>query len=263
MRAACWLGLVTLVACSNDLERQSQIERVRVLAIRADPPELIQPDDGGRPAPVRLTALAVSPVAASPNVRLALCRAGNPYSADFDCPGKDGLDLDGGVVDLSQPAQWAVFLDAGGVTVGYLATDGESGERGQERGVRSMPFRTSGVPNQNPAVLDVLLDGGGSIDGAVLAPDADVTLTPELAGGSRESYSGDAGERVEDIVYTWFATGSGTLVDFRSQEPNAVGGLPDTHYQAADAGERVRLWVVARDDRGGVCWQERDFVVSR
>ena len=69
------LGALLLAGCAPDFELQSEIRRVRVLAIQAEPAELVvDPDASSLPGPVTFSALAVTPDARPVTVRYALCR---------------------------------------------------------------------------------------------------------------------------------------------------------------------------------------------
>ncbi len=284
MGARLWLaaaiaafGLV--LACGNDLERQSQLERVRVLAIRAEPAELVlDPDGVSPPAPVLLSALTFAPDGGTATVSYALCRPGaNVYAPEVQCPGADGLSLAGGVVDLGDPSLRAYLAADGGLVpsdpaqreqlargvqlnVGYLATDGTPGDRGTERGVYQLSLRATRDPNQNPAIDEIFVHGSTPVQNQRLPLNTKVTFTPSLAPGSIETYLDANGQtQTEMIVYSWFATGAGKVEDFRSQEPFQGAGKRDSDYTTAKAPESVTLYVVARDGRGGTGWIIRSF----
>ncbi|HYR55304.1 MAG TPA: hypothetical protein VEM39_04250 [Myxococcaceae bacterium] len=272
-----------LVACSNDLERQSQLQRVRVLAIRADPAEVVlDPDRAIPPAPVRLTALTFAPDG-GPTVSYAVCRPGaNVYAQGVECPGTDGLTLDGGVVDVNDPPVRDYLATDGGLSltdpssqpqlargillnIGYLATDGTPGDRGIERGVYQLSVRATRAPNQNPTLAEIFVgrDGGTPLQDAQLPLKTKVTFTPSLAPGSVETYVDANGQtQTEMLVYSWFATGQGKVEDFRSQEPFQGVGKRESDYTTGNAPEVVTLYVVVRDGRGGTDWIIRSFSVG-
>lgn len=280
MRTSLLVPLAALLAaCSPDLELQSEIRSVRVLAIRAEPAELVLPPDSTTPpGPMTFTALAVSGDGRPVSVSYALCRfTGNPY--DGRCPGDNGVPLPEGVLSLEDANVQAVLAEAlqaanpgGGGTVdpndpalrealqkgiplfvGYEATDGSGTPGGTERGVRRVTLRVAAVPNQNPVVADVLWEGA-SLAGP-LPVGTEVTFTPVLGEGSAESD--------EQIFYSWFATGEGEVKEFRSLEPvDGKPGDPTSKYETPAAPERVTFWVVARDGRGGVGWLSRTVDVG-
>jgi len=276
---AVWL----VVACTPDLERQSQLLRVRVLAIRADPAEVaFDPTRSIPPAPVRLTSLTYAPDG-GPEVSYALCRPGaNVYAQDVQCPGADGLALDGGVVDVTDPTVANYLATDGGLSltdpafqpqlargillnVGYLATDGTPGDRGIERGVYQLTVRATQVPNQNPRLVEIFVGSNPArpLQGERLPLKTKVTFTPLLAPGSVETYVDANGQtQTEMLVYSWFATGQGKVEDFRSQEPFQGVGKRESDYTTANAPEVVTLYVVVRDGRGGTDWIIRSFSVG-
>lgn len=283
-----WAAL--LAACSPDFERQSQIERVRVLAVKAEPAELtLDPSLSTLPEPVVLSALAVAPGGRPVTVTYSLCKPGNAYSAELDCPGKDGVALPEGKLDLLDPALQQALLDfASAATgtgntgqpldlndpkvraqleagvpmfIGYEASDGSGTPEGVERGVRRLTVKLTATPNHNPKLADVLR-GDATLSGT-LPLDTEVVLQPKLADGSAERFTGTDGEQTEQIFYSWFATGGGEVKEFRSLEPvDGKPGDPTTKYQTPKEAQRVTFYVVARDGRGGVDWLERTVDVA-
>jgi hypothetical protein len=277
MAAIAGLGL--LLACTNDLERPSQLERVRVLAIRADPAELaLDPDGLAPPPPVRLSALTFAPDGGTATVSYALCRPGaNVYAPDVQCPGADGLALDGGTFDLLDSSIRAYLAADGGVApgdpaareqlargvqlnIGYLATDGTAGDRGTERGVYQLSVRATREPNHNPGIDEIFVHGCTPVQNQRFPLNKTVTFTPSLAPGSVETYVDASGQmQTERLVYSWFATGAGKVEDFRSQEPFQGVGKRDSDYTTARVPEDVTLYMVVRDGRGGTGWIIRSF----
>ncbi|MFP2905978.1 hypothetical protein ACLESD_13155 [Pyxidicoccus sp. 3LFB2] len=276
-----------LAGCGPDFELQSEIRRVRVLAIQAEPAELVlDPDAPTLPGPVTFNALAVASDARPVTVRYALCRfSGNPY--DGRCPGDNGVELPEGVLSLQDPAVQAVLAEAfeganpgGGGTadpndpalraalekgiplfVGYEATDGTGTPEGTERGVRRVTLRAAAAPNQNPAVSDILWEGV-TLAGP-LPVGTEVTFQPVLAEGSAQVYETAEGPATEQVFYSWFATGDGEVKEFRSLEPgDGRPGDPTSKYETPGSPQRITFWVVARDGRGGVGWLSRSVDVG-
>ncbi|MCP3135923.1 hypothetical protein [Pyxidicoccus xibeiensis] len=289
MRTSVLASLALLLAaCGTDFELQSEIRRVRVLAIQAQPAEVVlDPAGATLPEPVAFNALAVSADDRPVTVRYALCRVrGNPY--DGRCPGDTDVPLVDGVLSLLDPEVQAVLTEAlqagnpggGGGTpdlndpavraaleagiplfVGYEATDGTGTPEGTERGVRRVTLRSTTAPNQNPAVADVLWEGA-SLAGPLPAG-REVTLQPVLAEGSAETYTTQEGPRTEQVFYSWFATGDGEVKEFRSLESvDGRPGNPTSKYETPGTPQRVTLWVVARDGRDGVGWLSRSVDVG-
>lgn len=120
--------LALAAACASEFEKQSQIVKLRVLGVQAEPPELVL-GEGPLPKTV-LTALAVEPSGALVTTQFAVClyASGSTLtSADIDCPGASGFTLpDAGpasaTLDLADPALQAaalpMFAGDGGVPTG-------------------------------------------------------------------------------------------------------------------------------------------------
>jgi hypothetical protein len=290
-RALLPLGLLLCAAaCEPSVVDQSELLTTRVLAIRADPPELVMPSDGGLPPPVHFTVLPFSPDTVPVAVTLALCLSGDPYSAGFACPGANGITLPDDTLDVASPEIEALLATFPGglpdsglpsvepgvlqVAIGYLATTGN--DAGQtEVGVYRLSVRFAGNPNHNPELLDVSVPDGGSLEGASLAMGQDVLLTPQvpvggadnafpsvgLDGGIETYESLDGGLLYENLNYSWYAT-LPTVKDFRSREPTPADTVetPYTHF-VGDAVGPVTFYVVLRDGRGGTSWQIFDATV--
>jgi hypothetical protein len=274
--AALWVGL----ACAPDLEKQSQLLRVRVLAIKAEPPEL--DFRSGLPPPVAFTVLPY-PDADQLTLRLALCGPGDPYAGTLDCPGKDGLDLPSRVLDPASPEVQA-FVQArfgglagidGGINVdepgvaqifiGYelQRIDAGTDPANRERGVYRLAVRFSGEPNHNPQLLDVVLPEGSPLEGAVLPLNTELRLSPRIPDGGPggvETYVGlDGGLQYERFSYSWQAT-AGDVKDFRSAEPTpqTPDETSDSRFDTQGTAEPVTFYVVVRDLRGGT-----DFLIRQ
>lgn len=287
-RTSLVLVLAALFAAGcndNDFELQSELKRVRVLAIKAEPAELVFVGQDVPPEPVTFSALSYSPTGAPVSVAYALCLPGNPYDAAFECPGKDGLSLPEGRLDLADPRVQEVLAalasalgggaaDAGSadveaalrvgipLVVGYEARDGTQGETGVERGTRRITLRQTAQPNQNPVIADVQVDGSVPTGPLPLATELD--LRPVLAEGSLERYAkADGGEVTEQPFYSWYATGNGELQQLRSQEPtDGRPGEPTVEYLTPASPQRITVYVVARDERGGMGWLVRELDVG-
>jgi hypothetical protein len=274
------------LGCGPDLEKQSQLLRVRLLGLRADPPELDV--DSGIPPPVAFSAL-VYPDATEVNLTLALCAPGDFFSATFQCPGGDGLDLPDRILDATRPEVQAFVLSRygdGGVStldgginvgepgvaqvpIGYLLErlDAGTDPADQERGIYRLAVRFSGDPNHNPELLTVRLPDGGALAGATLGLNQELHLTPVIPDGGPggiETYVGlDGGLQYERFTYSWEAT-AGEVVDFRSAEPTPQ--TPDEtsyiRFRTHDSPGPVRIYVVLRDLRGGTAFRFFDATLG-
>ncbi len=279
------LGLVLAASCGPDLEKQSQLfDRVRLLALRADPPE-VDLRDAGLPPPVVFSPLSYPDGGLT--FRLALCGPGNPFAADFDCPGTNGVDLPDLVLDASRPELQA-FLQAafgsvgaidGGINVGepgvaqiaigyeLARMDAGTDPSNRERGIYRLAVRFSGAPNHNPELLDVTLPDGGPLQGAVLPLNQEIRLYPHIPDGGPggiETYVGlDGGIQHERFSYSWEST-AGEVVDFRSAEPipEDPNATSDVRFRTHATPIPVRFYVVLRDLRGGASWKVFDATIG-
>jgi hypothetical protein len=297
MRVLSAILALACAACANDLEKQSEIVKLRVLAVSAEPADLVV--SPGQPPPrTTLTALAVEPSGAPVTMRFALCTDQSPTpSPTLDCPGAQGIDLPpsgttSAILDLGDPriVAFAQSSDAGipdggslpiggiPVVVGFEASapahtlpdGGPAGADGGSlqivRGFTLVELHDDSTPtNHNPRVDALLVAADGGPD---LAPGGSVPvsivqrLTPVPAPDAKERLPGPAGA-VESLGYSFFAT-AGSLSSLRSTDTTETGEPADTFVDwtaPADPGP-VRMWVVVRDGRGGTGWLERDLSVG-
>ena len=268
MRTVLLVLAIALAGCPSGLEEQQHIGKLRVLGVRADPPELVLLPDAGLPQ-TTLTALAVDPSGAAISLRFALCTdlSGVP-SSTLPCPGTAGIDLpDAGPfaarLDLSDPPILAFAasaqVDGGAFDAGGLAQTLDDGvpllygfeastDSARLDGFGTLTLRSGkrGPAGTNPELLSLDLDGG-------VHPGATVRLTPVTAPKD------DATKR---YGVSFFAT-AGEISSLRSTDTTATGQPANTwvDWTVPDAGGVVRLWVVVRDGRGGTAFLERDVTV--
>ena len=262
MRAALLIAALALAGCPAGLEEQSHISKLRVLAVRADPPELILDPDAGLPS-TTLTALAVTPAGEAESVRFSLCtEISTAPSPTLPCPGDAGIDLpDAGPLaarlDLSDPRilelAASVQFDAGPVIpaldqgvpllVGFSARSGDEQLDGFETITLRTPARSP--PDFNPQLTDLQIDA--------VSAGKKVRLQPITAPKD------DSSKR---YLFSFFAT-AGSISSLHSTDTTASGGSAPTwvEWTAPDAPQQVRLWVVVRDGRGGTDWLERSVQV--
>jgi hypothetical protein len=235
--------LLVLTACNYEFEKQSHVSKLRVLAVRADPPEVVVAPSGSLPA-VEFTGLAIGPNGEPVEMQYALCKSVGLPSPDLDCPGADGVPLqatspvsarlDGVPVPSDLPP--AVPL-----AIGFRAWSG-----GQSlHGFATLTVRTSADtrPARNPVVLaleaggrELPADGSGSVRAG-----AKVRLLPR----------GDD----DQVTWSFYSTG-GELDSLR-----ATAAEPDVDWTAPAEPGPVQVWIVARDGRGGVGWLVRTVQV--
>jgi hypothetical protein len=273
------LAAAALAACSNDFEKQSQIVKLRVLGVRAEPAELIV--GSGPPPSSTLTALAVLPDGGPTSVDFAICTdQTNPPAADLDCPGTQGIALPpagptSAVLDLSDPriqqlaaalaqsANAGAALDQGvPIVIGFQANAADALVDGGParqivRGLTTISaYGPTRMLNHNPELAALRTDAGevAADGGTVFAADTVQRLTPEPLPDAKEPTA----EGPEKLGFSFFAT-AGEISSLRSTETTATGqpGSLFTDYTAPREEQQVRLWVVVRDGRGGTGWLER------
>jgi len=288
--AALWAVLAgTLLAgCPENLEKQSQIVKLRVLAVEAEPAELIV--DPAQPPPrTTLTALAVEPSGAPIAMEYALCTVQEAVPPpDVDCPGTQGIPLEpagpaSAVLDLGDPrvaalaqqiAQDGGFGDGGTlppegfpILVGFRATAPahglpDGGDLQIFEGLTTVTARAPGAPlNHNPVIDSLLLsDTPIADDRSTPAP---ATTTQRLKPISPVSSKEPADGGVEALGYSFFAT-AGSISSLRSTDTTATGQPADTSvdWSTPSDPQQVQLWVVVRDGRGGVGWIARSVKVT-
>ena len=294
-RHISWSLVLSTLACGPSVVPQSELHTTRVLAVRADPPELLLLADAGPPPPVHFSALAVALGGGTPAMSYALCLAGDPFDPTFQCPGSDGITLPDDTLDVAGP-EFETLLGAldGGfdctrlppnglpqtepgvvqVAIGFLADSG-TGPGESERGIYRLGVRCSGRPNHNPELLAVTVPDGGSLQGALFPLEQEIQLTPHIPDsgpdgawpsigidGGIETYpSLDGGITYENLNYSWFASVP-EIIYFRSREPTPGDSAETayTRFKGHDAGP-VTFYVVLRDGRGGTDWQVFDAAV--
>ena len=249
MRRLLFVSLLVAAACDYQFEKQSHVSKLRVLAVRADPPEVVLVP--GQPLPqVDLTALAVGPEGQPVEMQYALCKTVGLPSPDLDCPGTDGIPLPAmspvsARIDI-EGFQSEIPSDATTIplAIGFRATSG-----GQSlHGFVTLSVRTSAdtrPPARNPVVASLEADGTElPADGSgTVHAGAKIRLLP----------------RGDDDQVTWsFYSTAGEIESLR-----ATAAEPEVDFTAPAEAGPVRIWIVARDGRGGVGWLVRTVQVLR
>lgn len=314
-RRARWapLALLLLAACTPDFEKSWRVLDLRVLAIQAEPAEVLASRSTTELPPVQITALAVDPrVPATQAVDWELW-ACTPEG--FTCEDavqrvlikKDRTPLDqiqasytigqdlllaaiqndtlrgfggsvpvkvhlliNGSTDSAEGVKRLVYSlhewptvdpPAEGTLSGACRSDGAACDKGLVCDASNVCRRT---PNLNPTLTEVTADGKSIPDPYEVRTEQEITLLPKSPTADKETYwvfdfKGGTQQLEEYLTYSFFVT-SGDL-----SHPT-TGGKPSpflinkkvydltsvwtTDKTASDA----TVWVVVRDDRGGVGW---------
>lgn len=274
--------LFALLACETDsLSQAWQIDRLRVLAVKAEPAE---PRPGDL---VTFDALVLSPEVALGGSVWFVCSGG--VSSEFGCDIDPGLldsvgagtaeaeDLaDAGFVGFlpDVPPMWFVPLDyldglteaeqlEGTFAMTYVTAFPElvAGEPIDEDEVevayKRVPVSLAPTPNHNPVVT------GWRIDGVDIAPEAVVHLDPGqaytmelvLAEDAVEPYTfrtsaGIDESREEEPYFSWY------LQEGEFSQSSTLWPYASTVWLAPDEPtlSEQTVWGVVRDRRGGMGW---------
>jgi len=258
----------------------THVVNLRVLAVRADPPEVRAPTGEGF-ATTSVDALVVGEEGAlsyswslcfipgrvvdgqlclDPASEVAL---GQGRSATIPVPSPELL------LDQAPPALqgFEIDLSAGIPLQVQLNVLDESGR--QLSAVKRVVISDREVTNTNPVLDGLTLDGEPWEEGQIVElvdTGEGVEVTPLWAEATRETYDDDGFQATESLLFSWFVDDEETELD-KDRTSDAVPGntlVPGALDADAEESERlVNVWVVARDDRGGVTWLSRQLRVIR
>ena len=297
MRRLVPLLALLLAACSDEPEPvgfrpASYIDKLRVLAIKAEPPE-VEPGQ-----PVVLTALVVDPLEGIRNVGhlWVMCDPSTEGALGNACAQQDTLrsfdpeNMPEGVQVFPLFFNFAFYrppwnalenLEEGslarrrGLTATVLLVAWEGGTQAdlQDPAVlrqfaikRIRVIDAQEVPNRNPELASVTLNGEPFDEETV--PEVKAGTTIELAATSTED-SEQTFERVlpdgttvsesEQNVFSWYSRGGeftkGLEFSSRTESGDPIGlVLPPLGTVPNDL---LDVWVVLRDARGGTDWARR------
>lgn len=277
--------LLMLGCSTSDLAQSWQIDRLRVLAVAAEPAEP-RPGDV-----VTFSSLTVSPdVPWAASVWIACL---DPSDSSMGCSIDPSL-LDGiAAGDAITPEQQQALLDAGligvepyfaptwtvpldaldaleadarleGVTafinITAIPDQDPVDERDLELAYKRVPVSEALTPNHNPAVLGLTVDGVAVPASAslLLDPGQSYELAPILADDAVEDYvfrnsAGEDEDRTEEPYVSWY------LQEGRFDQPFSVSPDLGRVYTAPaePAHAEASIWFVVRDRRGGMGWYEQ------
>ena len=323
--AALWATLVLATGC-GEFEVPEIVLDLRVMAINAEPPEVVVPIDiTALPAAIDDPALLAEILADLEVPDVEVCAlVGDPNdsrSLEFtmhacaptshrrcDDPTRALADITSGTVEDPEEAAGPVAM-CGTLTPSIqffevlresIESDPLSGLSGIEMQVQ-LTVRPEGTPfeeaeyaakkvvfsadypegkqaNQNPLLSelvrelededDVPLPLGRCRDVAplVLAPGEGAVLLPVEAEGAREDYvlptfDGEVRFYTENLAYTWYATDGSFSARVTGGPRDGAGNEEplDTEWTAPEEVTEpldVSLWLVQRDERGGLNWYE-------
>jgi len=273
----CFLAFAA-VYCGGHWAHITLVERLRILAIRAEPPEV---DIFGE---VELSALIGDPQGGGrePACTWAVClfELGS-VATDIACPGPDSYYLtgncDSATLRLADLAAWLAEqgypiddidpqnppMEELPLIVGLQVRAGEEQTRGFKRiGVRLVAKDEDF--NSNPRLLGVSIGGTLWVPGdppVEVAAGQEILVVPEADESTRQLYRREEEdeERLEDFLFSWFTTSGEFLFRRTMLEIDSHGQRLDVNHWKLPPDVLVSentLWLVVRDGRYGADWIE-------
>ncbi len=276
--------------CGDDFSPYNEVDGFRLLAIRATPPELRPGQD------VELTALVVGDDA--PRFTWRWCAVTRGPGERHDCAIQDGeieSELPNALLSTSESATFAwprdpsvtdAFCDLAAqreAPIGaprldcasdrpelFVRLEVESAAGERVIALHALPLILDEAPcNTNPELQDVHVEIAGAmkpIEGARIDGEVQLELlVPESAAQSYGTDAVDGGDR-ELLRATWFVTGGETdamrTVFIPGDATATFAELTRNTWTLPAAPREVTLYLVLRDDRGGVSWLVRRAVVE-
>jgi len=220
------VAVAAAVGC-GDLATPSELARPQVLAVRADPPGLAE---GAR---AELSILLAGPDGLIDDAQVAWAVA--EPTPELPAIGEVEIDGEGRVWYVPPPVIGTPML----TSVQATATVGPDTVLVALKGIGiGLPLSTA-----NPTVDDLLIDGQSIEDGDTVELDVGATVELDVLATPPPT---------DNYIISWYAT-IGEIELYRRAPTELIA--PD------EAGSGV-LYVVYRDDRGGVAWRSCELVVE-
>jgi hypothetical protein len=271
--------LVSAVGCDSPFPPQTLVERLRILGVRAEPPEV------DITSQVELSALVADPQGEGRQLEYTwvICLFELGYAAaDIPCPGPDSFYLPGNgettQLNLPELVAWLSSFDFPvedfqGIEITKLPlfVGLEVTANGSDEKVRGVKRITIGLNqdianvNHNPTLLGVEVeDQVYGEDPLVVYTNQEVSLNPLIDESERETYvrEGEEEQRTEDYLFSWYSS-KGEFSDRRTIVDVDTKGRPlqVNKWTAPAEPGLVTLWVILRDGRFGTDWLEFEIEV--
>lgn len=247
--------------CAGELPSRALVDDLRVLAIRAEPPEAAPGEK------VEFEALIGDPAGNGRPLRRgwAIC---NPRDEGV---GSCGDPVNIAVLGTTLSASWQVppdvldGLDEEERLVGrdvYVVLGVEpEGVSEPNQGEYDIAFKrvrisTSPTPNANPVIDDMTLEGLAASGVLPLESGSEVDAAVRARKGSAEDFIAAGETYVEDLRFTWLITG-GSVADPVSWGDETGRSGNRWKGPRVDEPREETIWVVLRDGRGGTAWAEQ------
>lgn len=263
MKCLGTLSILTLVlgfsaGCNDPLPSRALVDDLRVLGVRAEPPE------AAPGATITFDALVGDVEVPSRPFRRgwAICTPGVDGVATCGDPGRvtalgTGLTatwtVPAGVLEDLSPEDAAIGREV--YVVFGIELDGL--DRSPEEGEHDVAFKrvrisTNPEPNTNPLIEALLVDGVSSESPLVVSEGARTDLLVLSTQDSRQEYLLHGDLEQEEMRYTWLVTRGSIADPVTWADP---GGVSETRWHVPRRGSPdLMLWVVLRDGRGGTAW---------
>ena len=264
-RAPWWVVLLIVAgACQQQTTDRTLVDDLRVLAIRATPPE------AAPGATVQIDALVADPKGGGRAVSAAWGICTPDFVKGVSSCAEPGRTLPAGVgtslsftvgagaLDTVPPEQQLRGIDLFLVVSAHA--DANNAEPARDViAFKKLRVSTSPTPNRNPKLIRFALGGDGSGPYAA-APGEVVELEVSATLDSYESYVDATGmQQKEGLKFSWLQTAGeyDTSINFQDAD-----GAVRNRWIAHKGAPPATLWVVARDGRGGVAWARRDVIAK-
>jgi hypothetical protein len=279
MKRMAMLLVVLVAGCaSKGGDAETLVERLRLLAVQAEPPQATLE------ATVEFEALIVDPAGAGRplSVTWAVCLFDVPSSAsDTFCsgPGSYQFGGTGATATLSLP-DLAAWVAQRGIDLNKIVGDPRLGDIYLLIGIEvsagdetiqamkrlSLQLKPGEPVNHNPQITGLEMDGALLDSQPVsLVAESKHEFRPLVSEDSREWFipGDDEDEKLEDNLFSWYATG-GDLSDGRTilDTDNDGNDLVINDWTAPNEPGPHSLWLVVRDGRYGIDWIEILFEVT-
>ena len=277
---------LVMAGCGGQFAHITLVERLRLLGIKAEPPEI---DVFGE---VQLSALVADPAGEGRPVECtwAVCLFELSHLAtDLNCPGPGSFylsgDCDSATLRMTELAAWLAEqgipvddidpqnpptdMEELPLIVGLEVRAGEEQTSGFKRiGVRLVEKEEEF--NLNPQLLGITIGGtrwepGG--DPVPVTAGQKILVVPEADESTRQNYRrvDDDEDRLEDFMFSWFTTSGEFLFRRTLLEIDSHGQRLDTNTWKLPPDVLVpehKLWLVVRDGRYGTDWLEVPLLIQ-
>lgn len=273
-RAVLVLGTLLVAGCQPALADRAVVVDLRVLGVRAEPPE------AAPGAAVTFDTLVADPGGAGRELSYAwaICAPGDGGVGRCGDPANILALGSGLTATWTVPADALAGLDADSARVGVdvfvvLGIEARgavdaSGDTPHDVAFKRVRISTNPAPNANPVLTSFAVAGQTSPGAVTVVPEVDLPLEARPASDAQEAYLLASGaQAVEEARFTWLITsgGVGDAVSFGEADANgdAVGRTIWNLPSGVEASATATVWVVLRDGRGGTTWATQNVVVQQ